>query len=67
MGGKPVDLLPLKQHRALRAVVDARDHVKQRGLARSVGADDPVDAALRHIDRYIVGCRDTTKTLHDVL
>ena len=44
-------------------LVEARDHVEQRGLAGAVRADDGDDAALGDVDRYVVDRGDAAEAL----
>jgi len=51
VGTKALDRLSIEKNLARIRREHAGDHVEDRGLARAVGPDQPVDAALRHLER----------------
>src|SRR2546426_3797750 len=61
----PVDAVALELDLALVAGLDARDAVEERGLARAVGPDEPVDPAGLERQRHAVDGRDAAEPLHD--
>jgi hypothetical protein len=48
---KALDRLSIEKNLARIRREHPGDHVEDRGLARAVGPDQPVDAALRHLER----------------
>ena len=48
-------------------LVEAGDHVQQRGLAGAVGADDGEDAAAWHVERHVLHGGDAAETLGHAL
>ncbi len=45
----------------------AGDQVEDRALARAVGADEPEDLALPHLERYLVDGQETAEALRQAL
>ena len=59
------DVAAVEHDAAGVGLVEARDHVEQRGLAGAVGADDRDDAALGDVDRHVLDCGDAAEALGD--
>ncbi|MNT49447.1 hypothetical protein D3C72_1863030 [compost metagenome] len=57
---------PIQRHRARRRPVRAADEVEERGLARTVGADDGVDLARLDGGADVVDRRQAAKTFGEV-
>ena len=60
------DVAALEHDAAGIRLVEAGDHVEQRGLAGAVGADDREDAALGDVDRHAVDGGDAAEVLGNV-
>src|SRR5204863_3832974 len=61
------DVLAVEHQPAARRLVEAGEDVEEGGLARSVGADDRDDRALRDIERDVADSHKATEGLGDVL
>src|SRR5262245_45909865 len=63
--GPPADRVAAEAHLARRVGQSARDHIDERGLARSIGADEPEDLAVLKVEAHLRHSRQSPESLGD--